>query len=486
MKRKIITLALLTLLLLTSIASTATSSTSNNIKNNNFLKYDNISQFNKENKCELWNPEYDGDHSPCGYECWCYQAVIMLDNGQRWDAAATFVYFMNKTKKGFSEGVSFLRVRHWNRQTGKVYDCFRTDIYPGPFQTSKNEMSLKYGNSSAQGVYPNYHFHCEDNINNIITDLQFHATSLPYWGFEGATNGVIPWGFSGTGKGYFVPTLKINGTITINGAVHKATGIAYFEHDYIWGDFANPLAIYSLQEFRSCKKLVTASIKWYLQEVLENRPKPTSLLFHLDNGNSFGWSWSWILFDNNWSIVLFRPIFFGFSEGLNPMLLYFTKDGKNYYEIGCGYWTNNQLKYMKRADIYIPLAYNISAYKDDIELHLSFTPTTEMTELYSKDWAPSAKAKTCTFYCCGDVTGTYVDKDTTIQLNGSYTTEQSRWLSKSLERRGFRSLEVKIIRPPDGLGISIKRVSHKLGIERYFKIQLRPTFEIEYYVKPAP
>jgi len=486
MNIKIITIGIIFIFLLTGASSAVTSSTTIPINDTNPLEYINKSQYIIENEDELWNPEDDGDHSPCGYECWCYQAVITLDDGSVWDAAATFVYFMNKTRKGFTDGVSFLRVRHWNRQTGKVYDSFRTDNYPGPFQTSKNEMNLTYGNSFAQGTYPNYNFHCEDNKNNIITDLQFHATSLPFWGFDGATNGVIPWGFSGTGKGYFVPTLEINGTITINGTVHKAIGIAYFEHDYIWSDFARPLAIYSLQEFRSCRKLVTASIKWYLQEVLKNRPKPTSLLFHRDNGNSFGWSWSWILFDNNWSIVLLRPIFFGFSEGLSPMLLYFTKDGKNYSEMACGYWTNNQLKYMERVDIFIPLAYNISAYKDDIELHLSFTPTTEMTELYNKDWAPSSKAEICTFYCCGDVTGKYVDKNTSIQLNGSYTTEQSRWLSKSLKKNGYRSFEIKRILPPNGLGISIKKVSHKLGIERYFKIQLRPTFEIKYYVKPAP
>jgi hypothetical protein len=430
-------------------------------------------------------PEDEGDHFPCGYECWCYQAIITLSNGQRWDAAATFVYFMNKTQNGFSDGISFIRVRHWSRQTGKVYDSFRTDIFPGPFQTSKNEMNLTYCNSSAHGLYPDYYFHCEDDKNNIITDLRFHAASVPCWGFQGPTDGVIPWGFSGTGKVYFIPILEVNGTITINGTTYEATGIGYYEHDFLYGDFARPLSIYSLKEFNTCRKLISSSIRWYLLQVIKNRPNPRPApILQIDNGDTFGWSWSWMIFDNNWSIVLFRPILLGISEGLNPMILYLTKDGKNYSEIACGYWRNNQIKYMERADIFIPLSFNISAYKDDMEIQISFTPTTEMTEKYNKDWAPFAKAETVTFYCCGNVKAEYRDKNNTILLNGSYTIEQSRGLSKSLKRTGYRSLEIVTVKPPDGLSISIRKVSSRLGFERFLKIQLRPNFEFIFYVKP--
>jgi len=430
-------------------------------------------------------PEDEGDHFPCGYECWCYQAVITLDNGQRWDAAATFVYFMNKTRKGFSDGISFLRIRHWNRQTSKVYDSFRSDTFPGTFQISKNEMNLTYCNSSAQGMYPDYHFHCDDDKNNIVTDLHFHATSLPCWVLEGPTNYILPWGFSGTGKAYFIPILEVNGTVTINGTTYEATGTAYYEHDFVHSDFARPFASYSLKEFRTGRKLISSAIKWYLWQVFKNRPRPRPApLLHLSNDNTFGWSWSWLIFDNKWSIVLFRPILFGITEGLNPMLLYLTKDGENYSEIACGYWINNQMKYMERVDIFIPLSFNISAYKDDMEIHISFTPATEMTEKYNKDYAPFAKAETCTFYCCGDVKGEYRDKNTTVLLNGSYTTEQSRWLSKSLKRTGYRSLKIETVIPPDGLGISIRKISHRLGLERFLKIQLTPKFEFVFYVKP--
>lgn len=447
--------------------------------------YSSSPSFEVKDKDLPITPEDEGDHFPCGYEVWCYQAVIMLDNGELWDAAATFVYFMNKTREGFSDGISFHRVRHWNRQTCKVYDCFRCDTFPGTFQTSKNGMNLTYGNSSAQGVYPDYYFHCEDNKNNIIANLHFHATSLPCWGFEGATNCTIPWGLSGIGKAYFIPTLEVNGTITINGTPYKATGVAYYEHDFIWSDFGNPFAIYSLKEFRTCRKLISSSIKWYILQVLKDRPKPRPApLLHFSNDNFFGWSWSWIIFDNNWSIVLFRPILLGVTEGLNPILLYFTKDGYNYSEIACGYWTTNKMKYMERVDMFIPVNFDISAYKDDIELHLSFAPKTEMTELYSADWCPFAESETCTFYCCGNVTGKYIDKETNVLLNGSYTIEQSRWLSNSLKRIGYRSLEIKTIMPPEGLGFSIKRVSHRLGLERFFKIQFMP-FEFVFYIKPV-
>jgi len=197
-----------------------------------------------------------------------------------------------------------------------------------------------------------------------------------------------------------------------------------------------------------------------------------------------GWCWGWAVFDNGCSMVFFRPAVFKISEGRVPVFLYFTKDGQNYTEIGNIYWNNNKEKYIERADIYIPLDFEIATYRKDVEFHITFNHTTEMKELFSKDYAPDTNG--CTFFVCGIVDGYYKDGDDIISLNGSYALEQSRWLSKSIRHRSHRSRDIEVLLPPHGLGITIRKVSHRLGIERFFKIQLRPTFEFISYIKPAP
>lgn len=428
-----------------------------------------------------WSPEDEGDHFPCGYELWCYHACLTLENGQRWDAAATFMYHMNRTKVGYSEGSSFCRIRHWDRQSGKYYDNAQNDEFPGAFHTEKNVVNLTYYNNSAQGLYPNYHLHFEDDINNTVTDLQCHAISSPCWLFEEPTNKTIPWGFSGTGKAYFIPVLEAVGNITINGTLYNVTGVAYYEHDFAYCQFSNPLAVYSLREFLNATKLISSALRWWRSQVIQNRPGRTFSL-HRSNDYLFGWCWSWTVFDNGCSLVVFRPAILRIAEGLVPALLYFSEDGQNYLEIGCVYWKNNRVKYIERADSYIPLDFEITAYKEDIKLHVTFNSTTEMTEGYTPpDFDPSKKSGVCTFYCCGTTEGYFTDEENNISLEGAYATEQFRFVPKG---KMHRSLSIELLLPPQGLGISIRRVSH--GIERYLEIQLKPVFKFIFYIKPAP
>ena len=433
-----------------------------------------------------WDSNDEGDHYPCGYEIWCYHASLTLENGQKWDSAATFVYFMSKTRRGYSkDGLSYCRIRQWDRQTGKFYDDFQSDKFPGPFHTEKNVMNLTYYNNTAKGLYPDYSFHCEDDKNNIAIDLQCHATSSPCWLLKDPTKGILPWGLSGTGRVYFIPMLQVAGKISINGTSYNATGVAYYEHDFVNCDFARPLAFYSLKELRNNLKLISSVAKWWASEVINNRPKQSPAL-HLSNDYFIGWCWSWIAFDNGWSMVMFRPTISELVEYLVPAFLYLTKDGKNYTEIGCVYWKNNDVKYIERADIYIPVGFNVTGYKGDMKLEISFTPTTEMTELFNKDFSSSSKQESCTFYCCGNVTGRYTDKENNITLKGYYSIEQTRWISALSKNLRHLSLDVETLLPPEGLGISIRRVSHLIGIEEYFKIQLKPKFDFKFYVRRAP
>ena len=443
-------------------------------------KKNNLPTFFEYNNPRI-TPEDEGDHYPCGYELWFFHANLLLDNGQRWDSAVTFAYFMNKTKKGYFPGISFYRIRHWDRETGKCYGKYRGDLFPGPFQTQKNIVNLTYENSTVQGLYPNYHVYCKDDENDIVIEADLQAKSDSCWLVQGPTNGILPWGISGTGKAYFLPVLDVVGNIILNNTFYNVTGIAYFEHDFGYINFANPFAFYSLKDVLIGTTLMGSTIKWWVSQVAQNRPKFSPSLYR-SNDYLLGWCWFWIIFDNNWSIVVFRPTILRASEGLVPAFLYFTKDGQNYTEMGCVFWKNLREVYIDRADMYIPLDFEIIAYRDDIELCVTFTSSTEMTELYSEDLGPSTKKGSCTWYCCGDIAGYYTDKEYFVLLNGSGAIEQSRWIPEIKHR----SLEIEFLLPPEGFGFSMRKTSHRLGLERYFKIQLRPRFELIFYLKRVP
>lgn len=425
-----------------------------------------------------WDPKDEGDHSPCGYEIWCYHAFLTLDNGQKWDAAASFVCFMNKTRKGYTgEGSSFCRIRHWNRQTGKFYDNIQVDKFPGPFHTTKDVMNLVYYNNTAVGKYPDYRFHCEDDKDNIVTNMQCHAISSPCWLLKEATKGVVPWGLSGTGRAYFIPRMQVIGNISINGTLYNFTGVAYLEHDFADIDFGNPMKIYSLKDLRTNLKLIRSVGKWCVIEVSKlTFRNPPSLYISTDY--FLGWSWSWIALDNGWSVVMFRPTVAQLVENFVPVFLYLTKDGVNYTEIGCAYWKNINVAYIEKLDLYIPLVFNVTGYKEDIKLDLAFSPTTDMTQAFN--------GGSGTFYCCGNVTGRYTDKENNITLKGLYSIEQTRMEFPLVKLTRHMSIDIETTLPPKGLSISIKRVSHLFGIERYLKIQLRPKLDIEFYIKRAP
>jgi len=439
-------------------------------------------RFGNGNDTYSITPEDEGDHFPCGYELWCFHATLELENGDKWDSAATFVYFMNKTRRGYATAISWCRVRHWNRQTNEFFDNFQYDDFPGgPFETEKNEVNLTYYNSTAKGLYPNYSFYCEDDENQIITDIHCKAISSPCWLFQEPAGREVPWGLSGTGRAYFIPIMEVNGTISIDGVVHNVTGFLYFEHDFAFIDFMNPANVYSLKELRKGLKLLRSSGRWWLFHTVRNLPRKAPS-YHRSNDYLFGWCWCWVIFDNGWSAVVFRPTILGISRGRVLALLYFSKDGQNYSEMGSVYWDNTKEKYIERGDIYIPVDFEITAIRDDVELHIKFNATTDITELFSDEVTKESKAQSCTFYNCGTVKGYYEDDDEHVDLNGSYAIEQSRWLSKVTKHR---SVDIEPILPPNGIGFTFRAAHHTLRIEKFLKIQFRP-FDFVFYIKPAP
>jgi len=475
MKYQIISI-LSVLLFITSIIPVAEGQ-SNNVKVSTSLS----TASSNDETGGILKPEDEGDHFPCGWELWCVHASLVLEDGQNWDAAATMVYLVNKTRKGYTDGVAYCRIRHWNRQTGEFYDNFQTDDYPGVFQTEKNNVNVTYRKNYICGLFPNYIYHCEDEKNKIITNLNLEAKSSACWLYQESTGGILPWGISGTGKAYFIPILHVTGNISINGTMYNLTGIAYHEHDIGFFDFSKPYVSTSIKDTISSLKAMKSRQKWSRLQVKQNQQK-TPFSIHFSNDYLFGWNWGWMVFNNNFSIVMFNPTFYGISQGNVPGFLYFSKDGINYTEIGCIYWNNCKEKYIERADIYIPLDFEMHAYRGKIQLHLKFNATTEITELYSQDFASYYQQNGGTFFACGNVEGYYIENEENITLNGFYQLDQTRWLPKVIKHR---SLDVDLILPPNGLGIAVKRVSHRSGFERYIEIQLRPKFEFTFYIKPV-
>ena len=74
-------------------------------------------------------PEIEGDHFPCGVEYWWLYTMLTFEDGRQWDMCAQFFYVMNWTDNDWSEteGVSYLRIQSWNRETGNYYDYFKVN-----------------------------------------------------------------------------------------------------------------------------------------------------------------------------------------------------------------------------------------------------------------------------------------------------------------------------------------------------------------------
>jgi hypothetical protein len=106
-----------------------------------------------------------------------------------------------------------------------------------------------------------------------------------------------------------------------------------------------------------------------------------------------------------------------------------------------------------------------------------------MTEFYNTDINPQDKRRACTFYCCGSVEGNYKDSEQNISLSGFGAIEQSRWISKIIRHSSF---DIELLLPPEGIGFSIRTISHVFGLETFFKIQLWRKFEYISYIKSSP
>jgi hypothetical protein len=401
--------------------------------------------------------------------------MLTLEDGSHWDIAVMFLYQMNWTGRQWSdsEGLAFIRIQSWDRETGKYYDCIHADHHPGELQHKKNIVDLKFLNSTLKGLYPDYSIHAEDDINKIELTADLHAIAIPHWIAQDALNGELP---VGTGSFHYggIPYVSITGNVSINGTISNVTGVGYYERVFGNAHLTDSYIRFTpLKELRKVRRLYTSIAKWFLKELITNKLKRT-YSFHRTTDNIMGYDWVWVAFDNGWSMILCRIIAFGKVDGLSPAIL-MLNDGKEYWEFGVVYVNVKRNIYLEESDIFLPLDLEITGYKGNKQIHIVFNSTTNMTKMYINIGIQQGN-----FLVAGEAKGFFKDGENTIILNGNGTNTPLRVIPKIIKHR---SVKIDLILPPNGLGISFRKVVHRFGYERFFKFQLRP-FEFVFYIKP--
>jgi hypothetical protein len=465
--RKCLAVGIITLFLgsgITSAISGQTKTLSKNLGDSNTLTRN------------ILDPKDEGDHFPCGCEWWWVGALLTLENGTQWDVSLTFTYFMNRTQQGYDPFLSFYRVQCLDEESGKSYDFLRKDAFPNTvFNFRKNMVDINYNNCTIKGLFPDYAIQGEDTKNNISFNLRYHSESNPYWVLNESTGGLIPWGVSGTFRYYFILRNSVTGNISMNGSCYNVTGVGYYEHQFGDIDLLHFLKIYSMKELRDNTMLYSQLLRWSRTEVATNKRLPLqSIHFSTD---SFGWDAIWATFDNGYSMIFGIVRMFGLINGrsLGPMLA--LTDGKNSWEFGDVYLDFKKTLYIEDSDIYIPLNLEITAYKGNKTLHLILNNTVKNTQLFHNKGNELGN-----FLVPSIANGYLIDGEKNITLNGVGGNNPGCFIPKIK----YRSLDIDLLLPPHGFGISIKKVSHRSGLERFFELQLKPTFKFIYYIKPVP
>jgi hypothetical protein len=112
---------------------------------------------------------------------------------------------------------------------GTSYNFGSYDNPRGVFQIGKPGVDLTFGNSWAQGQYPEWMVHAEYNQGEIIADFHFKADFMPVW-VEGRSSNLLIGGH--VAGDYYIPRCNVAGEILWNGHEYTVKGLGY--HDHVW------------------------------------------------------------------------------------------------------------------------------------------------------------------------------------------------------------------------------------------------------------
>lgn len=411
-----------------------------------------------------WTPDDEKEHFPSILEWWCAVTFFKsAENSKRWSLKASFAQWIEKDEKLGS----ILNMTLFDQDSGghQVYYS-RTDRTK--LKSSKDSLDIRYDDSFIKGSYPNYKMYFNDKKNNIQFDLNYNAESLPHWIAQDVTNGWLPMGLGFYRYG-FIPKSNLSGKMMMNNKMFNLEGKGYFEH--VWGDFSYSSPLSNLSQINKTISVYSRLIGWWLHNHKANLP--SSIIVSTEN-NALGYDWVWSLLDNGWTLY-YGNILFWIMKGPATGTLILSKDGKHYLEFGNIHFKYNKVQYSKEYDFYYPTEIEVIGIKGEEKLHLHFKMTSEAREYVSR--FTGGKYWLCFVICeaPGIAEGYYYDGEKKTKISGVCKIEPQRQASVV----GHNSLQIDIIKPPKGVGVSFDLDSHLIRKKIFAQIQLAP-FEIKW------
>jgi hypothetical protein len=408
-----------------------------------------------------WTAEDEKEHFPSEMEWWAVEAFFKtVENDKNWSLKVAFNEgFRRKKIVG-----SISNITLFDQDNNIHFKCYSRTLSK-KLQSKKDRFYVRYQNSFMKGKFPHYNFYFEDKKNDIQLDFTLDAESYPRWISQDITNGWLPIGLGFYRYG-FIPKMNLSGSMKFNGKKYILHGKGYFEH--VWGnfDYDNPLILSST--IKNTISTYSKLAKWWLHNRTIKFPK--SIQLSTDN-NPFGYDWVWGLFDNGWSFF-YGNIMFWLIDGPAAGTLIFTKDGQTYKEYGDITFHYLKTKYADDYDFYYPTEYEITAKNGKEKIHLIFKMNCKIREHFSQFIFPTKfwiGLSVCE--APGTVEGYYFDGEEKIQLNGICKIESQRQISIF----GHNSVNIRLLLPPRGIGISVKLESHFLKKKLNLNFRLVPS-----------
>ena len=185
------------------------------------------------------SPEDEGVHFDRIRICrewWYYSATISKGTLKDWTVMISFNHMAHGDLLGTTK--PDLLVVNLFSPDGDVYGGMINKqrglgiLRSGTLIASSPGVNVEFENSWAEGEYPNWHVHAEDDDidknHDIIIDLDYTAHNLPIW-----TIGSRAFDQSkSTIANYLFEACTIKGTIELDGEIHEVEGTGHHEHSW--------------------------------------------------------------------------------------------------------------------------------------------------------------------------------------------------------------------------------------------------------------
>lgn len=413
-----------------------------------------------------WTSRDEGSHYPIMREWWTFETIFKtLEDQKKWNLLVIMSYNLEAPS-------CFYQIVLFDLESKKCVLRRDIDDKLENFEHKKNKLDLKYQKNTAKGVYPNYLLHFEEEKQDFKIDMEFLSKSPPRWISQNITQGEIPIGLNFYKYGY-IPNNKLTGKMQYKNKIHSIVGKGYLEH--VWGEWSYQNPFKKVSNIKKTLGIYAKLGKWWISE--HSFKIPNKIAFTTEN-NIFGYDWAWGVFDNDWSIF-YGNILFWLCTGPAFGYLSLTTGKGKYYDFSDIYFQYNKYVYVKDYDIYFPSDFNISAKLDDKKIKLRFYLDTKSFEYMDPFKKKGFYKAFILSEMPGRMSGEYSDSSQTIKLEGDCKMMPLREPSSL----GHNRLEIKIIKPPKGLGLDFDFNSHYLKKRITSKIQLAPKPCIEYKSK---